>query len=209
MKLQEKVSKVEVMNHLDKEIVDAIPAYLKPVEDIWQPADLLPQADNEAFFEELKELKAKAGNLSYDLMAVLVGDTITEEALPTYESWLSMVEPINDDRESGWNRWVRAWTSEENRHGDLLNRYLYLSGRINMRQLEISTQYLLADGVDLGISKDPYRNFVYTSFQELATNLSHRRVAQIAKQQGDDLLARICGHVAADEARHANAYESF
>jgi acyl-[acyl-carrier-protein] desaturase len=24
------------------------------------------------------------------------------------------------------------WTSEENRHGDLLNKYLYLSGRVNM-----------------------------------------------------------------------------
>jgi hypothetical protein len=29
------------MNYLDKEIFNAIPAYLKPIEDIWQPADLL------------------------------------------------------------------------------------------------------------------------------------------------------------------------
>jgi acyl-[acyl-carrier-protein] desaturase len=43
----------------------------------------------------------------------------------------------------------------------------------------------------------------------MATNLSHRRVAQFAKAAGDDGLARICGHVAADEARHANAYKSF
>src|SRR5690606_38438131 len=138
-----------------------------------------------------------------------IGDTITEEVLPTYESWLSLVEPINHDRNSGWNQWVRAWSSEENRHGDVLNKYLDLSGRINMREMEISIQHLLNDGVDLGISKDPYRNFVYTSFQELATNLSHRRVAQFAKQEGDDLLARICGYVASDEARHASAYKSF
>jgi acyl-[acyl-carrier-protein] desaturase len=25
---------------------------------------------------------------------------------------------------------------EENRHGDLLNKYLYLSGRVNMRELK-------------------------------------------------------------------------
>jgi acyl-[acyl-carrier-protein] desaturase len=197
------------MSHLDKGMDNAMAQYLKPIEEIWQPADLLPQADQEAFFEQVRTLQAKAGNLSYDLMVVLIGDTITEEALPTYESWLSTLTDIDEDLDSGWNRWVRAWTSEENRHGDLLNRYLYLSGRINMRELEISTQYLLADGVDIGIAKDPYRNFVYTSFQELATNLSHRRVAQFAKQQGDDLLARICGHVASDEARHANAYKSF
>jgi hypothetical protein len=28
----------------------------------------------------------------------------------------------------------RQWTGEENRHGDLLNKYLYLSGRVNMRK---------------------------------------------------------------------------
>jgi acyl-[acyl-carrier-protein] desaturase len=204
-----KVSRAEVMGHLDKGMDGAIAQYLKPIDEIWQPADLLPQTDQESFFEQVRTLQGKADNLSYDLLVVLIGDMITEEVLPTYESWLSLIEPINDDRESGWNRWVRAWSSEENRHGDILNRYLYLSGRINMRELEISIQHLLNDGVDIGISKDPYRNFVYTSFQELATNLSHRRVAQFAKAEGDDLLARICGNVASDEARHANAYKSF
>lgn len=204
-----KVSREEVMRYLDGKIPDAMAQFLKPVDDIWQPADLLPEARSESFFEDVRTLQRKAANLSYDLLAVLVGDTITEEALPTYESWLSLIEPVNPDRESGWNQWVRAWTAEENRHGDVLNRYLYLSGRINMREMEISTQYLLSDGVDIGISKDPYRNFIYTSFQELATNLSHRRVAQFAKAEGDDLLARVCGHVAADESRHAHAYKSF
>jgi acyl-[acyl-carrier-protein] desaturase len=204
-----KISRVEVMDHLDRGMDTAMEQFLKPIEDIWQPTDLLPEAGTERFFEQVRLLQSKAENLSYDLLVVLIGDTATEEALPTYESWLSLVTPVNEDRESGWNRWVRAWSAEENRHGDVLNRYLYLSGRINMRELEVSIQHLLNDGVDLGISKDPYRNFVYTSFQELATNLSHRRVAQFAKQQGDDLLARICGHVASDEARHANAYKSF
>jgi acyl-[acyl-carrier-protein] desaturase len=78
-----------------------------------------------------------------------------------------------------------------------------------MRQMEISTQYLIADGFDIGTGKDPYKNFVYTSFQELATNVSHRRTATLAKQSGSDKLAKICGVIAADEARHAAAYKSF
>ncbi|MCU7548937.1 acyl-ACP desaturase [Chitinophagaceae bacterium LB-8] len=207
--MAEKVSRAEVMKHLDKGVLDAIPAYLKPIDDIWQPADLLPKSEHEEFYDQIKELQKKASNLTYDLLVVLIGDTITEEALPTYESWLSSLHPINEEREGGWNQWVRAWTAEENRHGDILNKYLYLSGRINMRAMEISTQYLLADGFDIGTTKDPYRNFVYTSFQELATNLSHRRVAKFAKKEGDDLLAKICGNVASDEARHASAYKSF
>jgi acyl-[acyl-carrier-protein] desaturase len=205
----EKVSRAEVMNFLEKDIHEAIPQFLKPIDEIWQPADLLPQSEREDFFDQVKELQARAATLSYDLVAVLIGDTITEEALPTYESWLMQVKPVNESPDSGWHQWVRNWTAEENRHGDILNTYLYLSGRVNMRQMQISTQYLIADGFDIGTSFDPYRNFVYTSFQELATNLSHRRVAQFAKKAGDDQLAKICGHVASDEMRHANAYKSF
>jgi acyl-[acyl-carrier-protein] desaturase len=202
-------TRAEVMNYLEKDIINALPLYLKPINEIWQPTDLLPNSKEEDFFEQIKDLRARAKNLSYDLIAVLIGDTITEEALPTYESWLLLITDTNKDRESGWNQWVRAWTAEENRHGDALNKYLYLSGRVNMRQFEISTQYLLADGFDIGTAHDPYRNFIYTSFQEIATNISHRRVAQFAKKDGDDLLAKLCGHVASDEARHAAAYKSF
>jgi acyl-[acyl-carrier-protein] desaturase len=204
-----KISRVEVLNYMEKDMLKAMDDYLKPIDTNWQPSDLLPKSEQEDFFDQVKELQEKAKNLSYDLVAVLIGDTITEEALPTYESWLLVLEHVNKDTNGGWSQWVRGWTAEENRHGDALNKYLYLSGRVNMRQMEISTQYLLADGFDIGTAFDPYRTFVYTSFQELATNLSHRRVAQFAKQSGDDLLARLCGHVAADEARHANAYESF
>jgi acyl-[acyl-carrier-protein] desaturase len=60
-----------------------------------------------------------------------------------------------------------------------------------------------------GAGSDPYRNFVYTSFQEMATNISHRRVATIAKQEGSNILSKLCGLVAADEARHAKAYKTF
>ncbi len=197
------------MQHIEKFMLDNMNNYLKPIDTIWQPADFLPDSTNDDFFEKTKELQESAKGLSYDLIAVLIGDTITEEALPTYESWLTMVEGVSKDEEGGWMKWVRQWTSEENRHGDLLNKYLYLSGRVNMRQLEISTQYLIADGFDIGTDKDPYRNFIYTSFQELATNISHRRVASLAKKDGDTLLSRMCGVIAGDEARHARAYKDF
>jgi acyl-[acyl-carrier-protein] desaturase len=78
-----------------------------------------------------------------------------------------------------------------------------------MQQMEITTQHLIADGMDIGTASDPYRNFVYTSFQELATNISHRRTATIAKQHDNLQLSKICGVIAADEMRHAKAYKSF
>lgn len=48
--------------------------------------------------------------------------------------------------------------------------------------------------------------FVYTSFQERATFISHGNTARMAREGGDPVLARICGTIAADERRHENAY---
>ncbi|TDB65152.1 acyl-ACP desaturase [Arundinibacter roseus] len=202
--------RIEVMQFIGQKLDSVLTDYLKPIEENWQPSDFLPDFSKENFVEEVKLLKESARELPYDYVAVLIGDTITEEALPTYESWLMDVigvDQVHDPK--GWAQWVRAWTAEENRHGDLLNKYLYLSGRVNMRAMEVSTQYLIADGFDIGTGRDPYRNFVYTSFQELATNVSHRRTATLAKQFGNPHLSKICGVIAADEMRHAKAYKSF
>lgn len=197
------------MHFLGQKIESIIEEFLKKPEVNWQPADLLPDSSNENFFAEVKELQAQCRELPYDYLAVLVGDVVTEEALPTYETWLTDIVGIDKLQPEGWSKWMRMWTAEENRHGDLLNKYLYLSGRINMRQMEISTQYLISDGMQIGAARDPYRNFVYTSFQELATNISHRRTATLAKKHGNEQLSKICGVIAGDEARHAKAYKSF
>jgi acyl-[acyl-carrier-protein] desaturase len=201
--------RLEVMQTIGKSMDDLLDKYLKPIEENWQPADFLPDSRNPEFAAEVKEIQELAKEMDYDLLTVLVGDTITEEALPTYEAWLMSVEGVNQEEANGWSKWVRAWTAEENRHGDLLNKYLYLCGRVDMREMEISTQHLINDGFDIGTGRDPYRNFVYTSFQELATNISHRRVATLVKKTGNTLLAKINGIIAADEARHANAYSDF
>lgn len=201
--------RLEVMQTIEKSMDSLLEKYLKPIETNWQPSDFLPDSTKDSFFEDIKELQELAQELSYDFWAVLIGDTVTEEALPTYEAWLMDVEGVDQDGQNGWSKWVRAWTAEENRHGDVLNKYLYLSGRVNMREMEISTQYLLNDGFDIGTGRDPYRNFIYTSFQELATNVSHRRVAAMAKKGNNLNLAKMCGNIAADEARHANAYIEF
>ncbi len=202
-------TRLEVMKFLGQNIDTMISDYLKNIDENWQPSDFLPESNKENFTNEIKELQLQCKELPYDYLVVLVGDVITEEALPTYESWLMDVEGITKSEPEGWSKWIRMWTAEENRHGDLLNKYLYLSGRINMRQMEISTQYLIADGIDNGAARDPYRNFVYTSFQELATNISHRRTATLAKQHGNETLSKMCGVIASDELRHAKAYKSF
>ena len=202
-------SRVEVMRFVGEQLDSALSEYLKPIDELWQPSELLPDSSRQTFHDEIRYLQESVRELSYEYLVVLVGDTITEEALPTYESWLMSMHTIDPESSDGWTKWIRAWTAEENRHGDLLNKFLYLSGRIDMRAFEISMHHLLADGFDIGTGRDPFRNFVYTSFQELATNISHRRTATLAKKAGVNQLSKICGVIAADEMRHANAYKAF
>jgi acyl-[acyl-carrier-protein] desaturase len=202
--------RLEVMQFLEKDVESLIEKYLIPVEKIWQPTDFLPNSEGDSFFEDVREIRELSKELPYDFWVVLVGDMITEEALPTYESWLMDVDGVdNVDRENSWAKWVRHWTAEENRHGDVLNKYLYLSGRVNMREIEKTTQHLIADGFDIGTDRDPYKNFVYTSFQELATYVSHNRVAKIATQTGNKQLGKMCKIISGDEMRHHNAYSEF
>jgi acyl-[acyl-carrier-protein] desaturase len=210
--MPQKNIRLEVMQFLEKDINSFVDEYLIPVEKIWQPSDFLPNSEGDNFFEEVRELREIAKDLPYDFWVTLVGDTITEEALPTYETWLMDVEGVDQKTENGdngWAKWLRQWTGEENRHGDLLNKYLYLSGRVNMREVEITTQHLINDGFDPGTGRDPYKNFVFTSFQELATYVSHNRVAQLAKKYGDNKLSKICKIIAGDEMRHHLAYSEF
>jgi acyl-[acyl-carrier-protein] desaturase len=199
----------EVMQTLEKNIDYFVTEFLITPEEIWQPTDFLPNSQKDTFIDEVKEIQELSKDLHDDFWVVLVGDTITEEALPTYESWLLDVDGISQQPDNGWAKWIRAWTSEENRHGDTLNKYLYLSGRVNMREVEISTQHLIADGFDIGTATDPYKNFVYTSFQELATYISHNNVAKIAKKKGHKALSKMSKIIAGDEMRHHIAYTEF
>lgn len=185
---------------------------LETGEAAWQPQDFLPDLSKEGWEDEVKELRKMAEGVPDDILVVLVGDMVTEEALPTYQTLLNTFEGCDDptgDADSAWARWSRGWTSEENRHGDLLNKYMYLGGRCDMRSVEVTIQHLITNGFNPDAQKDPYRGFVYTSFQERATKVSHGNVGRLAGEFGDSKLKKICAKIAGDEARHEKAYQTF
>ncbi|CAM8925736.1 unnamed protein product [Rhodiola kirilowii] len=201
--------KVELFKSLEGWAEENLLNLLKPVEKCWQPNDFLPDSSAEDFDEKVKELRLRAKELPDDYFVVLVGDMITEEALPTYQTMLNTLDGVRDETGASptpWAVWNRAWTAEENRHGDLLNKYLYLTGRVDMRQIEKTIQYLIGSGMDPKTENNPYLGFIYTSFQERATFISHGNTARLAKDKGDLKLAHICGSIAADEKRHETAY---
>lgn len=204
--------KIEVFKSLEGWASQSVLPLLKPVEQCWQPQDLLPDPalPIEEFTDQVRALRDRTVELPDEYFVVLVGDMITEDALPTYQTMINTLDGVKDETGaslSPWAVWTRAWTAEENRHGDLLRTFLYLSGRVDMLMIEKTVQHLIGAGMDPGTENNPYLGYVYTSFQERATFVSHGNTARLAKDGGDPVLARICGTIAADEKRHENAYQ--
>jgi acyl-[acyl-carrier-protein] desaturase len=61
---------------------------------------------------------------------------------------------------NGWSKWIRQWTGGKSGIGNNT-----LSGVLIC--VKLTTQHLINDGFDIGTGRI-YKNFVYTSFQELA-----------------------------------------
>ena len=202
---------MEVIGMLKDFVGTAVDETLLDPDDCWQPTDFLPDLTKEDALDEIKSLRARCAGIPDSVITSLVGNMITEEALPSYQTYFNLI--VNEDKdlvsENGWVRWSRAWTAEENRHGDLLNKYLYLSGRCDMKAVEQTIHRLIYNGFNPNTNQDPYQAIVYTSFQERATKISHVNTGKLADKAGDNTLSRICKTIAGDEARHEKAYKSF
>ncbi|MDN3668787.1 acyl-ACP desaturase [Echinicola jeungdonensis] len=204
---------LEVISQLNEMVDDAVDNILVDPDECWQPTDFLPDMAESDAFDEIRKLQERAAGIPDTVITSLIGNMITEEALPSYQTYFNLVEGINPEGNllspSGWVKWSKAWTAEENRHGDLLNKYLYLSGRADMRKVEQTIHRLIYNGFDPKSEKDPFQAIIYTSFQERATKVSHVNTGKLADKAGDHVLARICKTIAGDESRHERAYKSF
>src|SRR6185369_5624698 len=180
---------------------------LSPIDSAWQPSDYLPDLTAENWAEQVKSFREPAQQLDDETLVVLVADMITEEALPSYSISLNILANDNTGTsDAPWAKWLRGWTAEENRHGDLLNAYLRLTGRVDMRAVEVTIHHLLNNGFNPQAYPDLYGGLVYTAFQERATKISHANVARLAGERGEANLNRICLKIAGDESRHESFY---
>ncbi len=164
---------------------------LAPVDQAWQPTDFLPDLAAEDWVDQVGRFREAAAGMSDDLLIILVGNMVTEEALPNYSVSLNrIVKDMTGVGDAPWSRWLRGWTAEENRHGDLLNAYLRLTGRVDMRVVEQTIHHLISKGFsalrggfDPTSEADAYSGLIYTSFQERATRISHGNVARLASRR--------------------------
>jgi len=201
--------KNDVLNSIQDYVYEKA-VQLKPAEARWQPADLLPIMSQDDWSEQIQNFRIGSNNLTDEILIVVIGNMITEEALPSYQTWFNRLNGVQDTSgmdKNGWSEWSRNWTAQENRHGEILKFYLYLSGRVDMKSIEVTIQNLIRNGFNPKEKHDPYRGLIYTSFQEAATKLSHTRIGDLSNQAGDKLLSKICSNLASEEAIHEEAYK--
>ena len=202
-------ARLEIIQSMDEFAKDNVLPLLKPVDKCWQPQDFLPDPESPDFLDQVHDVQQRTKNIPDEYFVVLVGDMITEEALPTYMAMLNTLDGVRDETGASptpWGQWTRQWVAEENRHGDLMNKYCWLSGRVDLKSVEVTIQNLIGSGMDPKTENNPYLGFVYTSFQERATKVSHGNTARHALEHGDEILSKICGAIASDESRHEIAY---
>ena len=62
-----------------------------------------------------------------------------------------------------------------------MNKYCYLSGRVNMKAVERTIQNLIGSGMDPKTENNPYLGFIYTSFQERATKVGSPPIGNLQR----------------------------
>ena len=192
--------------------------FLLPDDRLWHPskrdsgpAQGLPDFSSEDWQDKIHKIQEYARAVPKSFFIVLIGNMVTEEALPNYKTVLDKIAAtgnITGADTSPWARWSCGWTAEEDRHGNVLRDYLSYTGKADMVEVDKSILSLLRNGFDPRVGRDPYKLFIYTSFQERATKISHKNTGSRAGAYGDPVLEQICTAISGDESRHETFYKN-
>src|SRR5437870_3676865 len=89
-------SQFEVLQAIEPAVKTQIPQFLKTVEESWQASEFLPDLSSEKCRDELTSFQKEAALAPKELFVVLIGNMVTEEALPSYQSWFNSNNFISD-----------------------------------------------------------------------------------------------------------------
>jgi acyl-[acyl-carrier-protein] desaturase len=179
-----------------EDIVISLLATHEQKRELWFPSDIL-------IFEQEQSsgLRERAQTVPDAARISLALGLLTEEGLPHFHRLVTT--HLGED--TFWQEWNNLWTAEEDRHGNAIRDYCRFTGILNMPSLERLQFSYLRNGFKRRYRQDPYTLFVYTTFQERATQIAHARTAE-AVESYEPTLNSILLRIAGDEARHFAFY---
>jgi acyl-[acyl-carrier-protein] desaturase len=123
---------------------------------------------------------------------------LTEDNLPSYHY---LIRAIFEKGDGAWKFWVGRWTAEEGRHAIVIRDYLVVTRNIDPVMLERGRMQTMQLGYERPMKV--LRGLAYTSFQELATRVSHQNTGRYSQ---DPVADKIMLRVAQDENLHMVFY---
>ncbi len=169
----------------------------------WLPSQILPPLDfsDKGDLEWMVDFQKRAKGIPDSVRVALALNIITEEGLPHFHRILAQSLGQN----SSLSAWNNLWTAEEDTHGTTLGRFALYSGILEMLSLETEQFEYLRKGFTPRWIGNPWKLFVYTSLQEMATKVSHENTGKIVEDI-DPLFNELTGIIARDEAKHYAFY---
>lgn len=165
----------------------------------WYPHEVVRRDDNRGAPVGRAEWTARHPPLSDAVKSALFINVLTEDNLPYYTATgLRKFEASEVLVE-----WMRRWTAEESRHSIAIRDWIIEMRALDPWELEDARFEQLCRAV----VPDPpsvAEALVYTTFQELATNVAHRNTARhlVNDDGGRELMALVAG----DEMAHYRFY---
>ena len=162
----------------------------------WFPHEYIPYSRGRDFTDE--PWAPEQAQLSEAARTAFEVNLLTEDNLPSYHR---LIYAMFHDGNGAWRAWIDQWTAEEGRHAIVIRDYLIVTRNIDPVGLERGRMQTMAHGYER--TSCPIHGLAYTSFQELATRVSHLNTGKAA---GDPVAERLMARVAQDENLHMVFY---
>jgi len=162
----------------------------------WFPHDYIPYSQGRDFDKE--PWTPDHARLSGVAQTAFEVNLLTEDNLPSYHR---LIHTMFSKGDGAWKNWIGRWTAEEGRHAIVIRDYLVVTRNIDPVLLERERMQTMLQGYDRPMGA--LRGLAYTSFQELATRISHQNTG---KYSDDPVADKIMLRVAQDENLHMIFY---
>jgi acyl-[acyl-carrier-protein] desaturase len=190
------LSTEELLRELDSTVTFQIDRHLSMAKE-WFPHDYVPYEQGRSYTElpwdPSQSTMSEIAQIAWEV------NLLTEDNLPSYYRDGSELAPRN----SPWEFWMNRWVAEEGRHAIVMRDYLMVTRGVDPIGLERGRMHQIQTAYYHPGEKTVLGLLVYTSFQELATRISHRNVGTYTQ---DPVAEKLLARVAADENLHMIFY---
>ena len=183
---------VRLLTELEPSVEKLYERHLRQTKE-WHPHALVPWSRGEDYPADY-EWHPEDAELSPEARSALFVNVLTEDNLPYYFRDIERMF----GRDGAWGHWVRRWTAEEGRHGQVIHDYLAVTRAVDPVSLERARMAQVQSG-EAPAPPDALEGLAYVTLQELATRIAHFNTGQhITDSAGRAIMRR----VAFDENLH-------